>query len=79
MQAPQVFVVRSIGDLYIVHALDSEMIQYYAREEDAIRHAAFMLRWLGHMGELLYTRQHDGVLHVSCAKARQGTWDLSEI
>ena len=79
MHAPQVFVVRTTGTVYAVHALDSELIQYYPSEKDAIKYALFMLRWLGHMGEAICTRMDDGALHVTCSRARQSMWDLSEI
>lgn len=79
MLAPHVFVVRTIGDQYVVHPLDSELIQYYPSEKEAIRYALFMLRWLGNTGEAMFTRKNDGELHVTCSRARQSTWDLSEI
>jgi hypothetical protein len=79
MHAPQVFVVRTSGDQFAVHPLESELIQYYSSEQDAIKYALFMLRWLGHSGEAICTRVKEGVMHVTCSRARHSRWDLSEI
>ena len=51
MQTPHVYVVREIEKQYAVYPLDSELMRFYSSEQDAIRHALFMLRWLGHSGD----------------------------
>ena len=76
MHAPQVFVVRTSGKQFAVHPLDSELIQYYASEQDAIKYALFMLRWLGHSGDAICTRMQDGALHVKCSLVREERWGL---
>ncbi len=76
MHAPQVFVVRTSGEQFVVHPLDSELIQYFITEQDAIKYAVFMLRWLGHLGDAIFTRTNDGALHVTCSRVREVRWDL---
>lgn len=79
MQLPQVFVVRARGTGYVVHALNSEMTQYYPSKQEAIEHALFMLRWLGHTGEPVYTHTASDELHVTFTRSRHSTWDLTEL
>jgi hypothetical protein len=79
MQAPKVYVVRQFDRVYAVHPLDSELMRFYPTEKEAIRHALFILQWLGNQGEPELKRMSDGELRISFNRSRQSTWDLSEL
>jgi hypothetical protein len=79
MQAPKVYVVRQLDKAYAVHPLDSELMRFYPTEQEAIRHAIFILQWLGNYGEPEFTRLNNGELRISFNRSRQSTWDLSEL
>jgi hypothetical protein len=79
MQAPKVYVVRQFDGVYAVHPLDSELMRFYPTEQEAIRHALFILQWLGNYGEPEFNRQSTGELRISFNRSRQSSWDLSEL